>query len=87
MIVPKAYESLARLGASSLLRVIPAEYLLNAHHWLLLHGRYVCKARKPECPRCPLADLCAFEDKTLPPATALPLAKPGKPSPAARGSH
>ena len=47
-----------------LLEVIPAEYLLNAHHWLLLHGRYVCKARKPECQRCPLVDLCAFKDKT-----------------------
>jgi endonuclease III len=47
-----------------LLEAIPAQYLLNAHHWLLLHGRYVCKARKPECPRCPVADLCAFKDKT-----------------------
>ncbi|MBP6105835.1 MAG: endonuclease III [Steroidobacteraceae bacterium] len=68
-----------------LLEVIPAQYLLNAHHWLLLHGRYVCKARRPECQRCPLVDLCAFKDKALPPATALPLAKPRKPSPAARG--
>jgi endonuclease III len=76
-----------RAVEDALLKAIPAEYLLNAHHWLLLHGRYVCKARKPECPRCPLADLCAFEDKTLPPAAALPLAKPGKPSPAARGSR
>jgi endonuclease III len=67
-----------------LLQVIPARYLLNAHHWLLLHGRYVCKARKPECQRCPLADLCAFKDKTLPLAATLPLARPRKPSPAAR---
>ena len=67
-----------------LLEVIPAEYLLNAHHWLLLHGRYVCKARKPECQRCPLVDLCAFKDKTLPLAATLPLARPRKPSPAAR---
>jgi endonuclease-3 len=47
-----------------LLEAIPAQYLLNAHHWLLLHGRYICKARKPECPRCPVADLCTFEGKT-----------------------
>ncbi len=59
-----------------LLKVIPAEYLQNAHHWLLLHGRYVCKARKPECPRCPLVDLCAFKDKTLPLPAALPFAGP-----------
>ncbi len=57
-----------------LLRVIPREYLLNAHHWLLLHGRYVCKARKPECPRCPLVDLCAYKDKTLLLPATLPLA-------------
>jgi endonuclease-3 len=49
-----------------LLRVIPPDLLLHAHHWLLLHGRYVCKARTPDCPRCPLADLCEFKDKTLP---------------------
>jgi endonuclease-3 len=59
-----------------LLDVIPAGYLLNAHHWLLLHGRYVCKARKPDCPRCPLVDLCAFKDKTLPLPAALPFARP-----------
>ena len=59
-----------------LLQVIPEKFLLNAHHWLLLHGRYVCKARKPECPRCPLVDLCAFEDKTLPSTAALPFARP-----------
>ena len=51
-----------------LLKAIPADYLLNAHHWLLLHGRYICKARKPECPRCPVVDLCPFEDKTSPSA-------------------
>jgi len=51
-----------------LLKAIPADYLLNAHHWLLLHGRYVCKARKPECPRCPVVDLCPFKDKTSPSA-------------------
>jgi len=60
-----------------LLEVIPAQYLLNAHHWLLLHGRYVCKARRPECQRCALVDLCTFKDKALPLPTALPPAKPG----------
>jgi endonuclease-3 len=47
-------------------RVIPGEYRLHAHHWLILHGRYICKARKPECPRCPIADICRFEPKTTP---------------------
>ncbi|MDO4231588.1 MAG: endonuclease III [Lautropia sp.] len=50
-----------------LLKVVPKDYLLNAHHWLILHGRYTCKARTPECWRCPVADLCAFKPKTLPP--------------------
>ena len=48
----------------ALLRRIPPEYLLHAHHWLILHGRYTCKARKPACPTCPVADLCNFRDKT-----------------------
>ena len=47
-----------------LLRVVPKEYLRHAHHWLILHGRYVCKARKPACPTCIVSDLCAFKDKT-----------------------
>ncbi len=47
-----------------LVKVIPEHYMLNAHHWLILHGRYVCKARKPECYRCELVDLCRFKDKT-----------------------
>ncbi|KAF1016443.1 MAG: Endonuclease III [Stenotrophomonas maltophilia] len=47
-----------------LLKAIPEEFLLDAHHWLILHGRYVCKARKPECPGCVIADLCRFPDKT-----------------------
>jgi len=47
-------------------RVVPDEYRLHAHHWLILHGRYICKARKPECPRCPIADICRFEPKTTP---------------------
>ncbi|MDW4500137.1 endonuclease III [Sulfitobacter sp. D35] len=43
---------------------VPAEFQLHAHHWLILHGRYKCKARKPMCPTCLIRDLCPFEDKT-----------------------
>jgi len=50
-----------------LLRVVPPDYALHAHHWLILHGRYLCKARKPECWRCPIADLCRFDEKVLKP--------------------
>jgi endonuclease III len=46
------------------LRIIPPKYLRHAHHWLILHGRYVCKARVPECWRCVIADLCKYEGKT-----------------------
>ena len=49
-------------------RITPAAYLKGAHHWLILHGRYVCKARKPECWRCPIEDICKFKDKTPAPA-------------------
>lgn len=48
----------------ALLKFIPKEFMLNAHHWLILHGRYVCKARKPECTRCSILDLCEFKKKT-----------------------
>ncbi len=44
---------------------VPVEFALHAHHWLILHGRYVCKARKPDCPNCLIADLCPFEEKTI----------------------
>ena len=47
-----------------LLKAIPPAYRRHAHHWLILHGRYVCKARKPDCPNCLVRDLCAFDDKT-----------------------
>ena len=43
---------------------VPAEFRLHAHHWLILHGRYVCKARKPDCPRCQIRELCRFPNKT-----------------------
>jgi endonuclease-3 len=47
-------------------RVVPAEFKKDAHHWLILHGRYVCKARKPDCPLCPIRDLCQYKHKTPP---------------------
>jgi len=47
-----------------LLNVVPATFLQHAHHWLILHGRYVCKARKPDCARCVIGDLCLYPDKT-----------------------
>lgn len=47
-----------------LMKAVPGEYLQDAHHWLILHGRYTCKARKPSCPECIVNDLCAFRDKT-----------------------
>src|SRR5213078_2932083 len=65
--------------------VTPAEYKHGAHHWLILHGRYVCKARKPDCPVCVVADLCRYGAKTAPAemiaaraeaATPAPLAEP-----------
>jgi endonuclease III len=51
-----------------LLKAVPAKYLRHAHHWLILHGRYVCKARKPECWRCLIRDICRFRPKTPPPS-------------------
>ncbi|MEX0623715.1 endonuclease III [Saccharospirillum sp.] len=47
-----------------LLRLIPTEFLMDAHHWLILHGRYTCTARKPRCGACIIEDLCEFKDKT-----------------------
>lgn len=44
---------------------VPAEYQQHAHHWLILHGRYTCTARKPDCPHCLIADLCPYEEKTI----------------------
>jgi endonuclease-3 len=49
-------------------RIVPERYKHNAHHWLILHGRYVCKAKRPECWRCIIADICLFKPKTPPPA-------------------
>jgi endonuclease-3 len=50
-----------------LLKVVPSAYGRHAHHWLILHGRYVCKARKPECWRCLISDICRFKPKTTAP--------------------
>jgi len=52
-----------------LLKTTPREFLVDAHHWLILHGRYVCQARKPKCGECIIADLCEFKDKTWPAET------------------
>lgn len=53
-----------RAVEDKLVKVVPKEFLLDAHHWLILHGRYVCKARKPDCPQCVIRHLCRFPDKT-----------------------
>jgi endonuclease-3 len=52
----------------ALLKFVPKEFLVDAHHWLILHGRYTCTARKPRCHECIVADLCEFRDKTWTPA-------------------
>jgi endonuclease-3 len=62
-------------------KTVPQPFRLHAHHWLILHGRYVCKARKPECWRCPVIDLCRYEPKTPPPGT-----KPSVARTASRGT-
>jgi endonuclease-3 len=53
-----------RAVEEALLKRVPAEFRQDAHHWLILHGRYTCKARKPECWRCPIRDLCRYREKT-----------------------
>jgi len=53
-----------RAVEDKLLKVVPEQYRSDAHHWLILHGRYVCKARKPGCPACVIRDLCAYRHKT-----------------------
>jgi endonuclease III len=60
----------------ALLRHIPKAFLKDAHHWLILHGRYVCIARKPRCAECPIADLCDYPDKT-PGSAPVPAGRPG----------
>jgi len=53
-----------RAVEEGLLKVVPAKFLQHAHHWLILHGRYICKARKPDCARCVIHDVCVYPDKT-----------------------
>jgi endonuclease-3 len=63
-----------------LLKFVPEEFRLDAHHWLILHGRYICKAQKPDCPRCIIRDLCEFKGKTVDPDPATKrVARPGTP--------
>jgi endonuclease-3 len=52
------------LVEQKLLKVVPAEFKIDVHHWLILHGRYTCIARKPRCGSCTIEDLCEFKDKT-----------------------
>jgi endonuclease-3 len=54
-------------------KAVPQPFRRGAHHWLILHGRYICKARRPECWRCPVIDLCPYQPKTPPPATSKPV--------------
>lgn len=53
-----------RIVEDKLMKFVPAEFLQDAHHWLILHGRYVCTARRPACPRCLIEDLCEYRHKT-----------------------
>jgi len=52
-------------------KVVPAQFKRDAHHWLILHGRYVCKARTPDCPQCVIRDLCEYRHKTVVPAKSI----------------
>ena len=63
-----------RAVEDGLLKVVPRKYLHDAHHWLILHGRYTCTARKPNCPGCPIRDLCRYPDKTPPDDAPVPAA-------------
>jgi len=60
-------------------KVVPQPFRLNAHHWLILHGRYICKARKPECWRCPVIDLCRYKPKTPEPGAKPSAARTASP--------
>ena len=62
--IPIAKGATPREVEDGLVKIIPASFIQHAHHWLILHGRYICKARAPECGKCVIADLCRFPDKT-----------------------
>jgi endonuclease-3 len=72
-----AEETMKKLEA-----IVPEKYRLHAHHWMILHGRYICVARKPRCPDCIIRDLCAFKDKT--PEAGEPVRLKAKPKAAAK---
>jgi len=63
--IPLAKGKTPREVEDGLMKIIPARFMSHAHHWLILHGRYICKARAPECGKCPIEDLCRFPDKNL----------------------
>jgi len=67
-------------------RIVPAPFRRDAHHWLILHGRYICKARLPECWRCPVIDLCRYKPKTPAPGTKPPKPRPNAARSASRAS-
>lgn len=64
-----------------LIKNVPKEFLVDAHHWLILHGRYVCQARKPKCDECIIEDLCEYKEKNLPEYLKQPLTKSTKARP------
>lgn len=63
--IPLAIGKTPEAIEAGLEKIIPSDYAMHAHHWLILHGRYLCKARTPECWRCPIAELCTFEPKSI----------------------
>jgi endonuclease-3 len=73
-----------RAVEDKLLKIVPDEYLQHAHHWLILHGRYTCIARKPHCPTCVVRDLCRYKDKTREPGAATTPARAPRGAGAAR---
>lgn len=66
--IPLAIGKTPEAIEAGLEKIIPPDYAMHAHHWLILHGRYLCKARTPECWRCPIVELCTFEPKSVPSA-------------------
>ncbi len=74
-----------RAVENKLEKAVPPEFRRDAHHWLILHGRYVCKARKPDCPRCIIRDLCEYRQKTPPADSALNAQGERRPRASTRG--